>query len=251
MSATYGGMYEWAIRNLTDATLAPFSVIKVEDWSYVQGEAVLSGVAATESGPHAVVGAIAIPPNEVGACAFPGAHWAETEDSYSSGTEVGPFSERSRLTDQGTGFITVGSRATNDQVLVAVRGGGGEGFGVVRGTAFGTVSGYATSSFTLDNLVAIRGKLPPVDSITVRNQPPCIFANGAPVYAAYNVELGSIDVDDKWDTGDAHNFLAMLKAVGPQVSHWDETKDQSLGHDSNNDFPDWQDDSLCDDDGAP
>ena len=126
MSATYGGMYEWAIRNLTAATLAPFSVIKVAGWSYVQGEVVLSGVAATESGPHAVVGAIAIAPNEVGACAFPGAHWAETEASYSSGTEVGPFSGRSRLTNQGTGFVTVGGRAANNQVLVAVRGKGGE-----------------------------------------------------------------------------------------------------------------------------
>lgn len=70
----------------------------------------------------------------------------------------------------------------------------------------------STGSFSLTGLSLVSGwRLP--GSITVTNDPPIYAADGATVYARFNLTLGSNPLTS-WDTGDGGNFLGKLKGVG-------------------------------------
>lgn len=118
---------------------------------------------------------------------------------------------------------------------------------LLKGDVGATVSDD-TPYFPLTNLTALNGEIPRVNgatitTVTVQNNPPCVFSNNDAGYAAFNIVAGDDPGDREkcWDTATSHNFLAYYKGHG----NWDLSKDQSPGHDVNGD-PEWQDDGACD-----
>ena len=86
----------------------------------------------------------------------------------------------------------------------------GKRYITVRGT--GPSITRETPSFALGNLVAVNGDLPAGESITVTNDPPLNSPGTRPIYARYNLAVGTDD-STHWDTGDAGNFVNLDRGL--------------------------------------
>lgn len=109
-------------------------------------------------------------------------------------------------------------------------------YNVIKGVTLSAI-GTGDSSMSLTSVEAVRGPSPGA-SVSVANDPVCVFPAGATVYAAYTETNASYN----WDTGDAHNHEAIHRGL----SGWDLAAKQHVEHDAASYSLVWVDNCLHD-----
>jgi hypothetical protein len=111
----------------------------------------------------------------------------------------------------------------------------------IKGTSPGVTR--ATSTFTLGSPVSVNGRVPP-GTITVTNDPPLNSPAGRTIYARFNITRGSTLIT-AWDTGDAGNFLELLRGLADYNAGTGGIP-QLIDHDATGDSdPHWHDAGPC------
>lgn len=113
----------------------------------------------------------------------------------------------------------------------------------IKGTSPGVTR--STTDFTLGSPSEVNGRVP-AGTITVTNDPPLDSPSGRTIYARFNISRGDGTLQTAWDTGDAGNFLELLRGLAdynqgtggvPQVIDHDATGESD---------PHWHDTGPCD-----